>query len=110
MARRAVNLREPAFKSKPPAMRSVRQVALGAEIKFPARRTLKDMDEPRLADEPNRNRETHGRSALLHCGGALPFGNWTDIDGLRRWREHVESLCRRLPGMPNRWWMLTCSD
>jgi hypothetical protein len=85
---------------------SARRV-IGPEVKFPAPPALKDIEVPRLADQPNRHRETHRCLALvaLRRCGAL----W-QLVGHRRplgWREHVVSLCHRPPETPGRWWITT---
>jgi hypothetical protein len=93
-------------------MRSVRRVVtLGAEVNFSARRTFEEMDAPRLPNQRNRHHETHGGVAFIALRRCAAL--WRLV-GHRRasryWREHVVSLCRRLPETPGRWYMTTHSD
>jgi hypothetical protein len=97
-APRAVNIRE--AKSKPLAGR---RVALGTEVKFSAPRALEDMDASRHADPGKCIVKRMDAWHLLHCGGARLLGDWSDIERLGYWREHVVFLGLRTPEMPTRW-------
>jgi hypothetical protein len=73
---------------------------LGVKLKLSTCRAFKDLDAPRLVDQRNRYHGTEGTWHLSQCGGAPPFGGWSNIDapgagdGHRRRTDRHNNLLR----------------